>query len=170
MATIILTAEDSGPIHLKTSEIERIRRMTDSERDAHDATTRIDYAHTVYAKEQPENVALLVAANGVPTLGRLLLPNGWPVWFDARKARGPLPVPHSAPQDSIHSALEIGGKLQYVRSTPQEVHDLIETAQGNVLPIPRAIGERGARSAQELQAPRDIWDADVPELMGRPTS
>ena len=99
MSIITLTAADAGQVQLKTSEIERIRRMTDSERDFHEANTRVDYAHTVYAKEQPENVALLVAANGVPTLGRLLLPNGWPVWFDAGKARGPLPVPNSALQD-----------------------------------------------------------------------
>jgi hypothetical protein len=169
MSIITLTADDAGQVQLKTSEIERIRRITDSERDLHEATTRVDYAHTVYAKEEPEKVALLVAANGVPTLGRLLLPNGWPVWFDAGKTRGPLPVPHSAPQDSIKSALEIAGKLQYVRSTPQEVHDLIAAASGNVLPVPRA-GTGAARSLEELGAPRLIWDDDVPELMVAPTS
>jgi hypothetical protein len=169
MATITLTGEDSRPIQLQPSEIERIRKMTESERETHDATTRLDYAYTVYVKEQPENVARLVADN-VPTLGRLALPNGWPVWFDASKARGPLPVPGSAPADSVHSALEIGGKLQYVRSTPQEVHDLIAAAKGNVLPIPSELTGRAAESARELRAPLQVWDANVLELMAPPTS
>ena len=85
-------------IELDTEAIVRIRRMTDSERGfgdsergSHDANTRVDYAFTVYAKEEPDAVVQSVTTvpGGLTTLGKLILPNTWPVVQWANKQRAP---------------------------------------------------------------------------------
>jgi hypothetical protein len=168
LAIVKLTGDTGAQIELETEAVVRIRRMADSERDFHEAATRIDYAFTVYAKEEPDVVvkAVTTVQGGLTTLGKLTLPNAWPVWFNGKEAEGPFPIPASMKKDGIQSALTIGGKIQYVRNGPQEVRDVIAANQGKVLPLPPE-AMRSAREANKVEssiASKGVWDADVPEL------
>jgi hypothetical protein len=114
-------------------------------------------------REPPAEVAALV--EGVLTsLGKLLLPDGSPIWFNAAAAQGPMPLPPEKLQSGVRSGMILGNKLQYLASTPEEVRDELIAKGGDALPVPAAFESlplREQATARSRVAPMKIWDSDL---------
>lgn len=150
---IKLTLPDGSAGRLQPNTVIRIRRTIASESE-HGAKTRIDWIQTMLVRESPEDVVALIGT-ALPSLGKLLLPDRSPIWFNALSAFGPLPLPDSKLQDGVLSGMALGSKYQFLASTPQQVHDEIAAKGGNSLPVPAPGGPRA------LIAPMAEWDADI---------
>ena len=152
---IKLTLPDGSEGRLQAETVIRIRRTIASERES-GALTRIDWIQTMLVKEPPEAVVTLVGAV-LPSLGKLRLPDASPIWFNARAAEGPLPLADNKLQNGVLSGMVLGNRLQYLSSSPQEVHDEIAARGGSSLPVPPPFkgGERSVRP------PLEVWDSDI---------
>ena len=84
---ITLTADDGASFQITGDNVVRIRRITDGE--AKFARTRIDWVSLKFAREEPPAVASLVKAEN-SKLAQLASPDGSPIWFDCRLAKGPV--------------------------------------------------------------------------------
>ncbi|MGO4736587.1 hypothetical protein AB4099_08590 [Bosea sp. 2KB_26] len=133
---ISLTLSDGSQVPLLARRVARIRRALPGDGDPL-AKTRIDCVDVLLVIELPDYVAAVVGEK-LPTLAELTLPDGSPVWFDAEKAAGPLPLDSRHQADGILSSLEISGKRQFVGSSHDDVAEVISSAGGAALPIPRA--------------------------------
>ena len=114
-------------------------------------------------REPPAAVATLVQGN-LASLGKLLLPDGSPVWFNAAAAQGAMPLPPDMLQSGVRSAMMLGNKLQYLASRPEEVRDELLAKGGDALPIPAAfesLPPREQAMARSRVAPMKVWDADI---------
>lgn len=164
---VIVTADTGTRITIEPSAVLRIRGITASEQVLHpEAATLIDYAVTLYARDKPEVVVEMIAAGkDALKLGKLVLPNGAPLWFDGRRAQGPLPIPPDYRKHSVNSALSIAGRVQYVRSSPAEVFNVLSEIRGSTLPFTQSAA-RGSLTEAERAAleKRLTWDADIPEF------
>lgn len=97
--------------------------------------SQVNWSTTSNVRDTTASVASLVQAEQGPSFTSLHSPEFGEVWFDAKKATGPLYV---APVDrwkGVQSSLEVGGKRQYVTETPQEVYNLIQHCGGTTVPI-----------------------------------
>lgn len=161
---IKLTLPDGSEGRLKPDLVVRIRRTIASEAKS-GAKTRIDWVQTMLVREGPEDVARQLQ-EALPTLARLLLPDRSPIWFNARWAEGPMPLPRDKIQGGVLSGIVLGNRIQFLASTPQEVHDEIAAKGGTSLPVPPAIEglppDDGSRN-RSLNPPMEIWDADLAE-------
>ncbi|GAU85694.1 hypothetical protein [Bosea sp. BIWAKO-01] len=133
---ISLTLSDGSPVQLLPRRVARIRRAVPGDGDPQ-AKTRIDCVDVLLVVELPDYVAAVVGEK-LPTLAELALPDGSPVWFDAEKASGPLPLESRHQADGVASSLHISGKRQFVGSSHEDVAEVISSAGGSALPIPRA--------------------------------
>ena len=167
MAQITITVENKNA-DLATDKLVRFRKITPSEKTEHPSgQSSIDYLWRLYADQTTDAVAALIQGAGVSkSFGKLTLPNSWPVWFNGQAAEGPIPVPPSFARDGIQSALYLGGKIQYVQESPQEVFDAIKAVGGKPVPVvdARILSETQARSMQQSLTTDKVWDSDVPEL------
>ena len=159
---IKLTLPDGSEGRLQASQVIRIRRTIASESER-GAKTRIDWIQPMLVRETPEAVVALVGPV-LPTLGKLLLPDRSPIWFNVLAAEGPLPLPGDRLRDGILSGMALGNKLQFLASAPQQVHDEIAARGGRSLPVPAPFLTMPAseqRSAKSAIAPMEVWDADI---------
>jgi hypothetical protein len=152
---IKLTLPDGSEGRLQANTVIRIRRTISSERES-GALTRIDWIQTMLVKEPPEAVVTLVGA-ALPSLGKLLLPDASPIWFNALAAEGPLPLADGKLQNGVLSGMVLGSRLQYLSSSPQQVHDEIAARGGSSLPVPAPF-KGGERSVKPLL---EVWDSDI---------
>jgi hypothetical protein len=100
----------------------------------------------------------------LPSLGKLVLPDGSPVWFNAGAAQGPMPLPPERLRDGVHSGMILGSKLQYLASTPEEVRDELIAKGGDALPVPAAFENlplREQANAKSRIVPMNVWDSDL---------
>jgi hypothetical protein len=167
MAVIKLTGETGAITEIETAVFLRMRAILNSERQLHNANTRIDHAFISYVKEQPEAVAALIAATPEQrrTLASLTMLNGQPLWFNGEKAQGPLPIPDSVRQSGARSGVKIGQKVQYVLNTHQEVAEVIGATEGDRLPIPgEGFDARIPEAPPQVTppAPDAVWDPNIP--------
>ncbi|WP_152579651.1 hypothetical protein [Bosea sp. LC85] len=131
----MITLTLAGPqIQVGTRRVTRIRHAVPNDGNPK-AKTRVDGVEPMLVIELPEFVASTVKANS-PTLAKLSLPDGNPVWFNAENASGPLRLVPSQKVSGALSALLISGKRQYVANTHDEVAEAIAAAGGSPLPIP----------------------------------
>ena len=164
---LIKLIEDTQEISVETDAMVRFRSTTESERDFHpNQATRIDYNRTLYVRQKPDEVEAAVTGVGERlAFGKLTLPNKWPVWFKGKGANGPVTAPPSLVKEGILSALVLGGKIQYVRDTPQEVYDAIMKAGGTpVPPIPQIMSETDTQILEQQLSTDAVWDSDIKEL------
>jgi hypothetical protein len=114
-------------------------------------------------RESPAEVAARL--EGVLTsLGKLVLPDGSPVWFNAGAAQGPMPLPPERLQNGVRSGMILGSQLQYLASTPEEVRDELIAKGGDALPLPAAfdsLPQREQTIARSRVAPMKVWDSDL---------
>jgi hypothetical protein len=169
MAVISFTADDGRPDQLESDTIVRVRRILDSERQQHNANTKIIWSRDSYAKETPAAfIGLLTSVEGVSKwLGELTMPEGSPVWFNGKLSEGPIRVTPSNMPPGAKSGLLIAGKLQYVANTAQEVQNVVKAKGGTALPVPGdSILELPANAwvrAKGWIAPYEVWDAESPQ-------
>ena len=158
---IKLTLPDGSEGRLQANLVIRIRRTISSEGER-GAKTRIDWVQTMLVREAPETVVTLVEA-ALPSLGKLLLPDKSPIWFNALAAEGPLPLPGDKLQEGVMSGMVLGNRLQFLASAPQEVRDEIKARGGNSLPVPapfKSLSPAEQGKTRSMIAPLEVWDAD----------
>ena len=155
---IKLTLPDGSEGRLEPSQVIRIRRALTSESDR-GAKTRIDWIQPMLVRETPEAVVALVAPV-LPTLGRLLMPDRSPIWFNALAAEGPLPLTSDNLQGSVLSGMSLGNKLQLLASEPQQVFDEISAKGGRLLPVPAPFASPPA-GPRSVAPSMEVWDADL---------
>jgi hypothetical protein len=157
-----LTLPDGSEGRLAPNTVIRIRKAISTE-NRNGAKARIDWLQMMLVRETPAEVAALVEGM-LTSLGKLLLPDGSPVWFNALAAQGPMPLPPDMLQSGAHSAMMLGNKLQYLASTPEEVRDELIAKGGDALPIPAAfesLPQREQAIARSRVAPMQVWDTDL---------
>jgi hypothetical protein len=137
----------------------RIRRAWKGEGAG--AKTRIDWPQLQLVKDDPQAVASAIKPE-LASLRELKLPDGTPVWFNAKEARGPLRVPDYYKVDGVRSAFALGPATQYVSSTPEEVAATIKDGGGTALPIPTdsafsALIDMFGVIKQKI-SPTPVWD------------
>ncbi len=72
----------------------------------------------------------------------------------------PLAPNHRVP--GLGSALDIGGKRQYVRESPEEVRSAIAAAGGDVQPIPdEGLWVQGRETLREILGSLEAWDEEL---------
>lgn len=147
---ISLTQSNGDTLDLDGTTVLRIRK-TVAHWDNDLGNTLVNAARPLFVMEEASAVSVLVKAE-LPGLDSLTQPGGSPVWFNPAKSSGPIPVA-SPGKDGINSALDIGGKRQYVRETSEEVRAKIEAGGGEVQPLP---GE--AFWNQAIEAVKDFFD------------
>jgi len=81
---IKLTAPDGSESRLDGSEVVRVRRATHEEDTTGISKTRVDWVELMMVREEPDAVAALVRTE-LNSLAELALPDGSPVWFNAKK-------------------------------------------------------------------------------------
>ncbi len=159
---IKLTLPDGSEGRLPPNTVIRIRKAISTE-NRNGAKARIDWLQMMLVREPPAEVASHV--EGVLTsLGKLVLPDGSPVWFNAAAAQGPMPLPPERLQNGVHSGMLLDNKLQYLASTPEEVRDELIAKGGDALPLPAAFESLPPQEqaiAKSRVAPMKVWDSDL---------
>jgi hypothetical protein len=130
---ITLTADDGASFEIDGESVMRIRRTVSGE--ANIAKTRLDWVTLKFAREEPAAVANLVQAEN-PKLAQLPSPDGSPIWFDCRLAKGPVWFDRNGAKPLTKSAFELANKIQYVSASPEEVQTTLKNFGGTPLPIP----------------------------------
>jgi len=159
---IKLTLPDGSEGRLPPNTVIRIRKAISTE-NSNGAKARIDWLQMMLVREPPAEVAALVEGS-LTSLGKLLLPDGSPVWFNAEAAQGPMPLPPERLQNGVRSGMILGNKLQYLASTPEEVRDELIAKGGDALPVPAAFESLPLREqaiAKSRVAPMKVWDSDL---------
>ena len=159
---IKLTLPDGSEGRLPANRVIRIRKTISTE-NKNGAKARIDWLQMMLVREPPAEVATRVEGS-LASLGKLILPDGSPVWFNAAAAQGPMPLPTERLKDGVHSGMILGGQLQYLASTPEEVRTELIAKGGDALPLPAAFdslppGEQ--ETAKARIAPMKVWDSDI---------
>jgi hypothetical protein len=159
---IKLTLPDGSEGRLPPNTVIRIRKAISTE-NRNGAKARIDWLQMMLVREPPAEVAALVGGS-LASLGKLLLPDGSPVWFNAGAAQGPMPLPPDTLQSGVRSGMMLGNKLQYLASTPEEVREELLAKGGDALPVPAAFESLSSKEqamARSRIAPPMVWDADL---------
>jgi hypothetical protein len=159
---IKLTLPDGSEGRLPPNTVIRTRRAISTE-NRNGAKSRIDWVQMMLVREPPAEVAALVEGS-LTSLGKLLLPDGSPIWFNAAAAQGPMPLPPEKLQSGVRSGMILGNKLQYLASTPEEVRDELIAKGGDALPVPAAFDRlplREQATAKLRVAPMKVWDSDL---------
>ena len=159
---IKLTLPDGSEGRLPPNTVIRIRKTISTE-NKNGAKARIDWLQMMLVRESPADVAARL--EGVLTsLGKLVLPDGSPVWFNAGAAQGPMPLPPERLQNGVRSGMILGNQLQYLASTPEEVRDELIAKGGDALPLPAAFDSLPPQDqaiAKSRIAPMKVWDSDL---------
>jgi hypothetical protein len=164
MDTMTLTRADGRNTQLTLDSIFRIRGLLDFERRQHAASTRIDCGFILYVREAPEAVAarLQPVSGRASRFGRLIAPNGTPIWFQGRLAQGPLPVSALDRKNGIMSALTIAHQTQFVRNSPEEVHALLDALGGEAIAMTPDRPQKVPGAAAIEMPARLSWESPLP--------
>jgi len=157
-----LTLPDGSEGRLPPNTVIRIRKTISTE-NKNGAKARIDWLQMMLVRELPADVAARVEG-GLASLGKLVLPDGSPVWFNAEAAQGPMPLPPERLQNGVHSGMMLDNKLQYLASTPEEVRAELIAKGGDALPLPAEFDNlppAEQASAKARLAPMKVWDSDL---------
>lgn len=160
---IRFTRKSGTPLELEASQVLRIRK-TDPRLDDDLGNTLINAGQTYYVLEETAAAAAAVKAE-LPVLYRFTHRLGAPVWINVHEARGPMPLAPNRNVPGLSSALDIGGKRQYVRESPEEVRNAITAAGGDVQPIPdEGLWVQGRETLREILGRLETWDEELSTL------
>lgn len=158
-----LARKSGTTLDLDASQVLRIRQ-TDPRLDEDLGNTLINAGQTFFVQEEATAVAAAVKAE-LPSLCRFTHRLGAPVWVNARAAKGPMPLAPNHHVPGLGSALDIGGKRQYVRESPEEVRSAIQAAGGDVQPIPaESLWVQGRETLREILGSLEAWDEELSTL------
>ena len=129
---LTFTAPDGSLVTVDGARVVRARRTVAGEHSGEneDARTRIDWAIMSLVKEPIDEVATLVGGE-LPSFTALTGRDGSKIWFNAKKAVGPLPLTPHQEEGGVRSSIRIMNYRQYVTETPDEVRAVIRAAGGN---------------------------------------
>jgi hypothetical protein len=159
---IKLTLPNGSEGRLKPAELVRLRRTISSE-GQNGAKARIDWLQTMLVRESPDEVVTLLGTS-LPTLGKLAMPDGSPIWFNAREADGPMPLPPDRLKDGVRSGMILNRRMQFLSSTPEEVRAELMAKAGKALPVPapfETLSADAQAKARAMTAPMEVWDSDL---------
>lgn len=157
---IRLMRRSGTPLELEASQVLRIRK-TDPRLDDGLGNTLINAGQTFFVQEEAAAVAAAVKAE-LPSLYRFTHRIGAPVWVNVHAAKGPMPLAPNHRVPGLGSALDIGGKRQYVRESPEEVRSAIAAAGGDVQPIPdEGLWVQGRETLREILGSLEAWDEEL---------
>ncbi len=160
---IRFTQKSGAPLDLDASRVLRIRR-SDPRLDDDLGNTLINADATLFAQEEAAGVAAAVKAE-LPSLYRFTHRLGAPVWINLQAAKGPMPLAPNHHVPGLSSALDIGGKRQYVRESPEEVRSAIAAAGGDAQPIPEeGLWVQGRETLREILGSLEAWDEELSTL------
>ena len=159
---ITLSRFDGVTVEVKAGNIVRIRQAEPDLKER--GNSRVDGLITPFYDDAPSSIADRVQIE-VASFISLNQPSGKPVWFDAAKASGPVfvsSVNHlPMPSGQTRSALLIGGSIQYVSDTPEDVFDAIKKHGGHAEPpVMNTLGH-DPEKAGRLQNATPVWDAEL---------
>ncbi len=162
---ITLSRFDGVDVEVKPSNIVRVRQTESALQEK--GNSRVDGLVIPFYNDQPKAVADMVNA-AIKSFVDLRQPGGKPVWFDAAKASGPVPVSEVDQvlvpnHGQIRSALMIGNGIQYVNNTPEEVFAVIDKWGGDAEPPIKKgheIGAAGKLLSKSL-ADAPVWDVEL---------
>ncbi|MCA1403713.1 hypothetical protein I6F26_03735 [Ensifer sp. IC3342] len=156
---IKLTRKSGNSFELDGTTVLRIRE-TRRPLDHDLGNTLINASQDFLVMEEASEVAESVETE-LTTLHLFTQPYGAPVWVDAKSAKGPMPTVPKHRKDGINSALDVGGKRQYVRETHTEVRDIIQAAHGEVQPLPDdTFWTQSVEAIEEFLGGVEDWDSD----------
>jgi hypothetical protein len=158
---ITLTTPDGNPVNIDGSRVIRIRASIPDE-STPPSQTRIDWVNLQFVLESAASVAQQVGPEN-QHLAKLALPNGAPVWFDAKQAVGPIRIFPDEMHEGTRSGMLLANKKQFVSNTPEEVSAAIAAAGGSPLPIPATAGIMASVSSfvakmRNAISPQEVWD------------
>jgi hypothetical protein len=159
---IKLTLPNGSEGRLKPAELVRLRRTISSE-SQNGAKARIDWLQTMLVRESPGEVVTLLGTS-LPTLGKLAMPDGSPIWFNAREADGPMPLPPDRLKGGVRSGMILNRRMQFLSSPPEEVRAELMAKAGKALPIPapfESLSADAQAKARAMTAPTEVWDSDL---------
>lgn len=131
---ITLTSPDGANIQIDPKRVLRARRAVYGEQLKEGARTRIDWALGMQLVREPiEQASLLIKAE-MSEFVFLTSRDGSQIWFDARKASGPIPLFPYQQDGVVHSSLNVMKYRQFVVETPDAVRMLLSANGGDVLP------------------------------------
>jgi hypothetical protein len=128
---LTFTAPDGSAVTIDAELVVRARRTISGERDEENegAQTRVDWEIAQLVTEPIDQVAAVIKAD-LPSFTSLTTSDGSKIWFDAKKATGPIPITPSQKQGGVKSSIKIMGYRQYVTETPAQVRTVIQDAGG----------------------------------------
>jgi hypothetical protein len=158
---ITFTAPDGNPVNIDGTRVIRIRASIPEE-STPPSQTRIDWVNLQFILESAASVAQQVGPEN-QHLAKLALPNGAPVWFDAKQAVGPIRIFPDEMHPGTRSGMLLANKKQFVSNTPEEVSAAIAAAGGSPLPIPATTGIMASVSGfvakmRSAISPQEVWD------------
>ena len=163
MALLTLTRFDGQLVEIPANSVARVRQ-TEKDYDGPNGRSRVDWgSRTDLFNDMPAEIAADVHKE-ISTFISLPQPGGKPVWFDGHKASGPVYVPPQKLPGSdaaINSALMIGSRVQYVRSTPDEVYEAIKAQGGNATPPYKVESGEIETLNHWFSASPELWDAGM---------
>ncbi len=160
---IRFTRKSGPPLDLEANQVLRIRK-TDPRLDNDLGNTLINAGQTFFVQEESAAVAAAIKAE-LPSLYRFTHRLGAPVWVNVHAAKGPMPLAPNRNVPGLSSALDIGGKRQYVRESPEEVRSAIAAAGGDVQPIPEeSLWVQGRETLREILGSLEFWDEELSTL------
>src|SRR5437764_4356771 len=109
---ISLTAPDGKPVQIEGTRVIRIRAAIPDE-GLPISNTRIDWINIEFVQEAAAAAAHQVGLEN-RNLAQLALPNGQPVWFDARQAAGPIRIFPDEMHGGTRSGILLANKKQFV--------------------------------------------------------
>lgn len=121
--------------------------------------TRVDADQMILVQEEPGLVAAMVLP-GLSTLVQFTMPDGSPIWINAKKAVGPVFVASTNLTNGVRSALTLASQYQFLANTPEEVHERILRAGGDARPVrPNMLFAASMTMLRRWFNPMKNWDA-----------
>lgn len=124
--TLVFTAPNDTRVEIDGLEVIRIRRSLYGENP--EAATRIDWGVMNLVKEPAEQVVREVSGV-LPSLTSLTGGKDAKLWFDAKKVKGPFPVPENMKAHGYKSSIKLMGYRQYVFEDHETVRAVLTSAR-----------------------------------------
>lgn len=128
---IKLTAPDGSTVRIDGKRVVRARRTVSGE--SSNAATRVDWEMMNLVQETIDEVAPKICAEQ-ESFTALTSRDGSKIWFDAKKAVGPIELTPSQADGTVKSSIRIMGYRQFVTEAPAKVRAILKKAGGDPLP------------------------------------
>jgi len=130
------TRPDGLKVQIKATDVIRARRVIYGETKNKDVKSRIDWGQMQLVMEPIEEVSSRIKTELEAAKKHVFMclhsRDGTPIWFNATKAVGPMPLIPMRQDGVVHSAIKLMGYRQYVTETPEQVRKLLKEYGGTI--------------------------------------